>query len=67
MNSPTICVVDDHQDIRNALVEMLHLADYKAVAFAHAKDALATLDRNWQGIVISDIRMPKMDGFELLY
>lgn len=66
MNSPTICVVDDHQDIRSALVEMLHLADYKAVAFARAEDALATLDRNWQGIVISDIRMPKMDGFELL-
>ena len=66
MNLPTICVVYNHQDIRNALVEMLHLADYKAVAFARAKDALATLDRNWQGIVISDIRMPKMDGFELL-
>jgi two-component system C4-dicarboxylate transport response regulator DctD len=66
MTLPTICVVDDHQDIRNALVEMLHLADYKAVAFACAKDALAALNRNWQGIVISDIRMPKMDGFELL-
>jgi two-component system C4-dicarboxylate transport response regulator DctD len=66
MNLPTICVVDDHQDIRNALVEMLHLADYKAVAFARATDALASLDKNWQGIVISDIRMPQMDGFELL-
>ena len=66
MNLPTICVVDDHQDIRNALVEMLQLADYKTVAFARAKDALATLDKTWQGIIISDIRMPKMDGFELL-
>ena len=66
MNLPTICVIDDHQDIRNALVEMLHLADYAAVAFASAEDALKTLDRNWPGIVICDIRMPKMDGFELL-
>ncbi len=66
MNLPTICVIDDHQDIRNALVEMLHLADYAAVAYASAEDALKTLDRNWQGIVICDIRMPKMDGFELL-
>ena len=66
MNLPTICVIDDHQDIRNALVEMLHLADYAAVAFASAEDALKTLDRSWQGIVICDIRMPKMDGFELL-
>jgi len=66
MNLSTICVIDDHQDIRNALVEMLHLADYTAVAFASAEDALKTLDRNWQGIVICDIRMPKMDGFELL-
>ena len=66
MNLPTICVIDDHQDIRNALVEMLHLADYAAVAYASAEDALKTLDRSWQGIVICDIRMPKMDGFELL-
>ena len=66
MNLPTICVIDDHQDIRNALVEMLHLADYAAVAFASAEDALKTLDRSWRGIVICDIRMPKMDGFELL-
>ena len=66
MNLPMICVIDDHQDIRNALVEMLHLADYAAVAYASAEDALKTLDRSWQGIVICDIRMPKMDGFELL-
>ena len=66
MNLSTICVVDDHQDIRNALVEMLQLADYETVAFASAEDALVVLDQNWQGIVISDIRMPKMDGFELL-
>jgi two-component system C4-dicarboxylate transport response regulator DctD len=66
MPSPTICVIDDHQDIRSALVEMLQLADYRVTAFSSAKDALETLDRNFTGIVISDIRMPNMDGFELL-
>lgn len=66
MNLPSICVVDDHQDVRNALVEMLQLADYRALAFATAAEALASLDNTWSGIVISDIRMPKMDGFELL-
>jgi len=66
MQLPTICVIDDHQDIRNALVEMLQLADYSVVAFESAEEALPTLNRDWQGIVISDIRMPKMDGFELL-
>tara|TARA_B100000780_G_C20957223_1_gene381947 strand:+ start:652 stop:762 length:111 start_codon:yes stop_codon:yes gene_type:complete len=36
MPSPSICVVDDHQDIRHALVEMLELADYNTLAFASA-------------------------------
>jgi len=66
MNLSTICVVDDHHEVRTALVEMLQLADYTTVDFASAEDALASLDRHWQGIVISDIRMPNMGGFELL-
>ena len=66
MNLSTICVVDDHHEVRTALVEMLQLADYTTVDFASAEDALASLDRHWQGIVISDIRMPNMGGVELL-
>ncbi|MDC9719239.1 MAG: sigma-54 dependent transcriptional regulator [Gammaproteobacteria bacterium] len=66
MTQPPICVVDDHEEIRNALVEMLELADYTVAAFSNAQAALLTLSEHWQGIVISDIRMPEMDGFELL-
>lgn len=66
MPSSTICVIDDHQDIRSALVKVLQLADYCVTAFASAKDALETQNRNFSGIAISDIRMPNMNGFELL-
>jgi len=66
MTLPTICVVDDHDEIRHALVEMLQLADYQVCAYASAAAALPHLNDTWPGIVISDIRMPKMDGFEFL-
>ncbi|HIG36789.1 MAG TPA: sigma-54-dependent Fis family transcriptional regulator [Oceanospirillaceae bacterium] len=66
MTLPTICVVDDHEEIRNSLVEMLELADYQVTAYASAEAALPHLLETWPGIVISDIRMPNMDGFAFL-
>jgi two-component system C4-dicarboxylate transport response regulator DctD len=66
MKTPTICVVDDHDEVRNALVEMLQLANYQVCGYASAAAALPHLNDTWSGIVISDIRMPNMDGFEFL-
>jgi len=66
MTLPTICVVDDHEELRNSLVEMLELADYQVTAYASAEAALPHLLETWPGIVISDIRMPNMDGFAFL-
>jgi len=66
MTLPTICVVDDHEELRNSLVEMLELADYQVTAYASAEAALPHLLDTWPGIVISDIRMPNMDGFAFL-
>jgi two-component system C4-dicarboxylate transport response regulator DctD len=66
MTLPSICVVDDHEEIRNSLVEMLELADYPVTAYPSAKAALPHLLDTWPGIIISDIRMPNMDGFAFL-
>ena len=62
----TVLVVDDDAAVREALGQTLDLAGYTprlAGSFVAAKD---TLTRSFDGIVISDIRMPGRDGFHLL-
>jgi two-component system C4-dicarboxylate transport response regulator DctD len=61
-----VLFVDDDADVREAAQQTLELADIYAEAFGDAQSALERLRKGWSGIVISDIRMPKMDGLEFL-
>jgi two-component system, NtrC family, C4-dicarboxylate transport response regulator DctD len=61
-NVSTIAVVDDEPDIRSALCQMLELAHLSPIGFADAESALARIDATFPGIVISDLRMPGLDG-----
>lgn len=61
-----VLLVDDDSDIREALGQTLELADLVptvAGSFVEAKDHLT---RDFDGVVVSDIRMPGRDGFYLL-
>lgn len=66
MNKATILLVDDDKDMREALVEGLELADYHVVPFSRAEEALEHISHEFYGVLVSDIRMPKIDGFELM-
>ncbi|MEO9514689.1 MAG: sigma-54 dependent transcriptional regulator [Paracoccaceae bacterium] len=62
----SVLVVDDDSSVREALAQTLELANLKPVlasAFIAAKDHISP---NFEGIVLSDIRMPGRDGFYLL-
>lgn len=61
-NVTTIAIVDDEADIRSALRQMLELEQFNPIEFADAESALATIDASFPGIVISDLRMPGLDG-----
>ncbi len=61
----SIIFVDDEADIRAANVQSLELAGLAPIAFASAEAALAAIDDDFDGVVVSDIRMPGMDGLEL--
>ncbi len=63
---PYIVVIDDEQVIRESLTQLLELEGYKVTSFASAIRALDMLNRQFDGIVISDINMPQMDGNALL-
>jgi two-component system, NtrC family, response regulator AtoC len=61
-----VLVVDDEENIRHLLLVVLKKAGYEPTAVAGAEEALALLEQRQFRIVISDIRMPGMDGREML-
>lgn len=61
----TLLLLDDEQDILNALKRLLR-KDYAIVTFNDGNDALAYLEENHVDMIMSDMRMPKMDGAEFL-
>lgn len=60
-----IAIVDDEVDVRAALTEMFELEHLPSVAFRDGESALSAIDATFPGIVISDLRMPGMDGYGL--
>ncbi len=66
MNAIPVILVDDDMEIRDAWAETLALEVYEPFTFADGREALRVLDRNWPGVVVSDLRMPGMDGIALL-
>ena len=61
-----IAIVDDEQDMRQSISQWLALSGYDTETFGSAEDALKTLGPDYPGIVISDIKMPGMDGMQFL-
>jgi two-component system, NtrC family, C4-dicarboxylate transport response regulator DctD len=61
-----VTLVDDDQDFRAALAERLRLAGLEVRDFASAEAALGALDRDYPGVVVTDLRMPGLDGRGLL-
>lgn len=62
----TILFVDDERAVRVAGQQTLELARYEVIPCTHAEQALRHLSRDWPGIVISDVRMPGMNGMTFL-
>ncbi len=61
-----IFVVDDERIIRVSLVDDLRDAGYKVREFSNARIALATMQEDMPDVVISDMKMPEMDGLEFI-
>ncbi len=61
-----ILVVDDDEVIRNLLIDTLTSMGYQTWGVANGEEALAVLNQKKVDIVITDIKMPKVDGVRLL-
>jgi len=61
-----IAIVDDERDMRQSISQWLALSGFDTETFASAEDALKRLGPDYPGIVVTDIRMPGMDGMQFL-
>ena len=61
-----VILIDDDPHLRQALYQTLDLAGLNVLPLAEATGLAERIQRDWAGVVVSDIRMPGMDGLELL-
>lgn len=61
-----ILVIDDEQSIRNSLKEVLEYEKYEVDLATEGREGLEMFEKNQYDVVLCDIKMPKMDGIEVL-
>ncbi len=61
-----IAIVDDEKDMRQSISQWLALSGFETETFASAEDALKSVGTDYPGVVVSDIKMPGMDGMQFL-
>ncbi|WP_373352760.1 sigma-54-dependent transcriptional regulator [Pseudoroseicyclus sp. CXY001] len=61
-----IAIVDDEKDMRQSIGQWLALSGFDTETFASAEEALKGLSSDYPGIVVTDVRMPGMDGMTFL-
>jgi DNA-binding NarL/FixJ family response regulator len=62
----TILIVDDDLGIRLSVSDYLELAGYSVVMAENGQNALAMVDRYQPHLIVTDVTMPQMDGYELI-
>ena len=62
-----LLVVEDDPDIRRLLDTTLTIKGYRVVTAVNGRDGLSAIEKERPSIVITDIMMPKLDGFGLVH
>jgi DNA-binding NtrC family response regulator len=62
----TILIVDDEKNIRDGLAEAFEMEGYATVVASDGQEAISILDERYIDLVITDLKMPKVSGTELL-
>lgn len=66
LQTPLVLVVDDSITMRRVLQRLLQREGYRVTVAADGRQALDVLRLERPALVLSDVEMPRMDGFELL-
>jgi len=63
---PRVLVVDDEPDAVELLTEFLTAKGYEVIAASNGEEALRRLQEDRPHLILLDVRMPRMDGLEVL-
>ncbi|WP_112663560.1 response regulator [Microvirga flavescens] len=63
---PTILCIEDEEDLRSDIAEELVAANYEVLEASNGKEALAILERHRPDLVLCDITMPGLGGYDVL-
>jgi putative two-component system response regulator len=66
VNAPKCLVVDDEPRLRQVLVRLMEADGFDCAQAGNGVEALESLEKNPVMLVLTDLRMPRMDGMELL-
>jgi len=66
MEKGRILVVDDEENVLNVLTEYLTSKGYKIDPYSSSEAALVALKKNENHVMITDLKMPKIDGIQLI-
>ena len=64
-----VLIVDDSNSMRAVIKKIISVSGFKmdrCIEAGNGKEALEALARDWVDVIVSDINMPEMNGFELL-
>ena len=61
-----IAIVEDEKDMRQSISQWLALSGFETETYASAEEALRCVGADFPGIVVSDVKMPGMDGMQFL-
>ena len=61
-----VAIVDDEADMRQSISQWLALSGFDTETYSSAEDALKSIGPEFPGVVVSDIKMPGMDGMAFL-
>jgi CheY-like chemotaxis protein len=62
---PLILVVDDEEEVRKVLTQILQANSYRVLTAPSAEEALLSLSNNPVEMILLDLRLPAMNGFQL--
>ncbi|MES9881475.1 MAG: sigma-54 dependent transcriptional regulator [Sedimenticola sp.] len=61
-----VLLVDDESEVRASIAQTLELEGFEVTSLSGAAAALEQISYAWPGIVLSDLKMPRMDGLTFL-
>jgi two-component system, sensor histidine kinase and response regulator len=61
-----VLIIEDEESLRNNVAEILALEGFEALTAANGRIGLALAQENLPDLVVCDVMMPEMDGFEVL-